>query len=160
MTTNCIIEPRQSYKDRIFTTGEVGWSGVSHIDGKIGQTKDYSAVINKALVSRLVGRCGSGSQRGKVEAGMATVDCVAQAQTLAPPPALASHSPALSSPAPPPAPPPQELPGFTEEPPESEAKFVTTGFARNAVLVSAGLLQWALAGMRTHKRSSWVAPLL
>lgn len=33
---------------------------------------------------------------------------------------------------------PQELPGFTEEPPESEAKFVTTGFARNAVLVRGG----------------------
>ncbi len=33
---------------------------------------------------------------------------------------------------------PQELPGFTEEPPESEAKFVTTGFARNAVLGVAG----------------------
>ena len=49
------------------------------------------------------------------------------------------HSPALSPARSPPAPPSQELPGFTEEPLESEAKFVTTGFARNAVLVSAGL---------------------
>ncbi len=58
MTTNCIVEPRQAYKDRIFTTGEVGWSGVSHVEGKIGQTKDYSAVINKALVSWGLGGCG------------------------------------------------------------------------------------------------------
>ncbi|EFN59446.1 hypothetical protein CHLNCDRAFT_29581 [Chlorella variabilis] len=80
MTTNCIVEPRQSYADRIFTTGEVGWAGVRHIEGEMGRTKDYSALISKA----------------------------------------------------------QELPGFEYEPPESEAKFVTTGFARNAVLGVAG----------------------
>lgn len=78
MTTNCIIEPRQTYKDRIFTTGEVGYGGVNHIEGPIGQTKDYRRVIEAA----------------------------------------------------------KELPGFTHEP--EEAKFVTTGFARNAVLGVAG----------------------
>ena len=52
MTTNCIVEPRPAYRDRIFTTGEVGWSGVPHVDGKLGQTKDYSKVIEKALVSK------------------------------------------------------------------------------------------------------------
>ncbi len=51
MTTNCISEPKAAYKDRIWTTGEVGWPGVGHIEGKPGQTKDYSAVIAKALVS-------------------------------------------------------------------------------------------------------------
>ncbi|PSC68490.1 hydroxylamine reductase [Micractinium conductrix] len=80
MTTNCIVEPRKSYEDRIFTTGEVGWPGVGHIDGQMGKTKDYSALVSKAL----------------------------------------------------------ELPGFEWEPEESEAKFVTTGFARNAVLGVAG----------------------
>jgi len=44
MTTNCIQKPRDSYKDRIFTTGLVGWPGVQHISGS-----DYSAVIQKAL---------------------------------------------------------------------------------------------------------------
>ncbi|KAL4431024.1 hypothetical protein ABPG75_006280 [Micractinium tetrahymenae] len=80
MTTNCISEPKKSYADRIFTTGEVGWAGVQHIEGEMGRTKDYSPLIQKAL----------------------------------------------------------ELPGFEWEPSESEAKFVTTGFARNAVLGVAG----------------------
>ena len=54
MTTNCIVEPRPSYKDRIFTTGEVGWGGVNHVVGGIGETKDYSKVIQAAQVSRVV----------------------------------------------------------------------------------------------------------
>jgi hydroxylamine reductase len=44
MTTNCIQKPRDSYKDRIFTTGLVGWPGVRHI-----ADKDFTAVIEKAL---------------------------------------------------------------------------------------------------------------
>jgi len=44
MTTNCIIEPRDSYKDRIYTRGEVGWPGVHHLP-----TRDFSAVIKQAL---------------------------------------------------------------------------------------------------------------
>jgi hydroxylamine reductase len=47
-TTNCIQEPRESYKDRVFTTGLVAWPGVEHIleaDGK----KDFTEVIEKAL---------------------------------------------------------------------------------------------------------------
>jgi len=47
MTTNCIIEPRKSYMDRIYTTNVTGWPGVKHI----GADKDYSAVINSALSS-------------------------------------------------------------------------------------------------------------
>ncbi len=47
---------------------------------------------------------------------------------------------------------PQELPGFTEEPAESEAKFVTTGFARNAVLGVAGDVVKAVQEVR-----AWVA---
>lgn len=49
MTTNCLMRPRETYKDRIFTTSVVGWDGVKHIakykDGK----KDFSEIINKAL---------------------------------------------------------------------------------------------------------------
>ncbi len=44
MTTNCIQKPRQSYFDRIFTTGLVGWPGVRHI-----ADKDFTPVIEKAL---------------------------------------------------------------------------------------------------------------
>ena len=52
MTTNCIVKPRESYIDRIFTTGMVGWSGVKHIpDRKNGEQKDFKPVIDKALES-------------------------------------------------------------------------------------------------------------
>lgn len=45
MTTNCIQKPKDSYKDRIFTTGLVAWPGVRHI----GPDKDFSPVIEAAL---------------------------------------------------------------------------------------------------------------
>jgi hydroxylamine reductase len=48
MTTNCIQEPRTSYKDRIFTTGLVAWPGVKHIEAVNGK-KDFSPVINEAI---------------------------------------------------------------------------------------------------------------
>ncbi|MBI4845506.1 MAG: hydroxylamine reductase [Candidatus Omnitrophica bacterium] len=48
MTTNCIQSPKDSYKDRIFTTGLVAWPGVEHIQGKDGK-KDFSRVIDRAL---------------------------------------------------------------------------------------------------------------
>jgi len=48
MTTNCLMEPRKSYADRIFTTGVVGWTDMSHIPEKDGK-KDYAPVIEKAL---------------------------------------------------------------------------------------------------------------
>ena len=44
MTTNCIIEPRRIYKNRIFTMNEVGFDGVKHI----GPGRDFSAVIEEA----------------------------------------------------------------------------------------------------------------
>ena len=44
-TTNCIQKPRDSYKDQIFTTGLVGWPGITHV----GADKDFSRVIEKAL---------------------------------------------------------------------------------------------------------------
>jgi len=51
MTTNCLQKPRDSYQDRIFTTGLVGWPGVKHIVSDKGK-KDFSPVIEKALEVR------------------------------------------------------------------------------------------------------------
>src|SRR5699024_10969376 len=49
MTTNCLMRPRESYKDRIFSTNVVGWEGIQHIPFKEDGTKDFSEVIDKAL---------------------------------------------------------------------------------------------------------------
>lgn len=48
MTTNCIVPPKDSYKDRMFTTGAAGYPGVKHIGGEIGETKDFSQIIEVA----------------------------------------------------------------------------------------------------------------
>ena len=44
MTTNCIQEPRDIYKENIFTTGPVAWPGVTHVPNG-----EYDLLINKAL---------------------------------------------------------------------------------------------------------------
>lgn len=50
MTTNCIVPPKASYIDRIYTTGNTGFSGVKHIpEGENGAPKDFSAIIAQAL---------------------------------------------------------------------------------------------------------------
>ncbi len=49
MTTNCLMRPRESYKDRIFSTNVVGWEGIQHVAFKEDGTKDFTEVINKAL---------------------------------------------------------------------------------------------------------------
>ncbi|MBB1533298.1 MAG: hydroxylamine reductase [Mogibacterium sp.] len=48
MTTNCIVPPADSYKDRIFTTGAAGFPGCKHIKGGYGETKDFSEIIELA----------------------------------------------------------------------------------------------------------------
>ncbi len=49
MTTNCIIPPRDSYKNRVFTTGAVGYEGVEHIPDREGdKPKDFSKIIEMA----------------------------------------------------------------------------------------------------------------
>mgnify|MGYP003363314484 FL=1 len=48
MTTNCIVPPKDSYKDRLYTTGAAGYPGCKHIPGEIGQPKDFSAIIEQA----------------------------------------------------------------------------------------------------------------
>lgn len=48
MTTNCIVPPKDSYKDRVYTTGVVRYPGCKHIPGAEGEEKDFSAVIEHA----------------------------------------------------------------------------------------------------------------
>ena len=48
MTTNCIVPPKASYKDRLYTTGAAGYPGCKHIPGEAGQAKDFSAIIEQA----------------------------------------------------------------------------------------------------------------
>ena len=49
MTTNCLMKPKDSYKDRIFSTSVVGWDGIKHISNDENGHKDFSEIINKAL---------------------------------------------------------------------------------------------------------------
>ncbi len=48
LTTNCLVPPLASYKERIYTTGAVGFTGCKHIDGSFGEEKDFSAIIAHA----------------------------------------------------------------------------------------------------------------
>lgn len=48
MTTNCIVPPKDSYKDRLYTTGATGYPGCKHIPGEIGEEKDFSSIIEQA----------------------------------------------------------------------------------------------------------------
>lgn len=48
MTTNCIVPPKDSYKDRMYTTGAASYPGCTHIPGAIGEEKDFSAIIEQA----------------------------------------------------------------------------------------------------------------
>lgn len=49
MTTNCLMRPRESYKDRIFSTNVVGWDGVQFIEKQENGEKDFGPIIKKAL---------------------------------------------------------------------------------------------------------------
>ena len=49
MTTNCLMRPRETYKDRIFSTNVVGWDGIQFIPKQPDGTKDFTPIINKAL---------------------------------------------------------------------------------------------------------------
>lgn len=48
MTTNCIVPPKDSYKDRLYTTGAAGYPGCKHIPGEIGEEKDFTSIIEHA----------------------------------------------------------------------------------------------------------------
>ena len=48
MTTNCIVPPKDSYKDRLYTTGAAGYAGCTHITGNSESDKDFSVIIEQA----------------------------------------------------------------------------------------------------------------
>ena len=48
MTTNCIVPPKDSYIDRMYTTGAAGYPGCKHIPGEAGEYKDFSQIIEHA----------------------------------------------------------------------------------------------------------------
>ena len=48
MTTNCLVPPKDSYKDRVYTTGVVGFDGLKHIDANEKGEKDFSSLIEHA----------------------------------------------------------------------------------------------------------------
>ena len=51
LTTNCLVPPKASYKDRVFTTNNVGFAGVKHIaDAEKGKAKDFSVAIKLAKI--------------------------------------------------------------------------------------------------------------
>ncbi len=48
MTTNCLVPPSDSYRDRVYTTGVVGYPGMEHIPDRDDGSKDFSAIIEHA----------------------------------------------------------------------------------------------------------------
>lgn len=52
MTTNCIVPPAESYRERLWTTGTVGFPGCRHIDAAYGEVKDFSPIIEQAKGGR------------------------------------------------------------------------------------------------------------
>lgn len=48
ITTNCIVPPKDSYKNRLYTTGAAGYPGCTHIPGEIGEQKNFFAIIEHA----------------------------------------------------------------------------------------------------------------
>ena len=48
MTTNCIVPPKDSYNDRMYSTGAASYPGCTHIPGGVGEEKDFSEIIAKA----------------------------------------------------------------------------------------------------------------
>lgn len=67
LTTNCLVPPKESYKDRIYTTDIVGFPGCKHIPGEVGERKDFSALIAHAKA------CPSPTEieRGQIVGGFA-----------------------------------------------------------------------------------------
>lgn len=78
MTTNCIVPPAPSYKDRLYTTGAAGYPGCTHIPGAPGETKDFSALIEHAK------RCAPPEEieRGEIIGGFAHNQVLALADKI------------------------------------------------------------------------------
>lgn len=78
MTTNCIVPPKDSYKDRLYTTGAAGYPGCRHIPGGIGEEKDFSAIIEHAR------KCAPPEQieQGEIVGGFAHAQVLALADKV------------------------------------------------------------------------------
>ena len=78
MTTNCIVPPKDSYKDRLYTTGAAGYPGCKHIGGGIGVEKDFSEIIRHAK------RCAPPVEieRGQIIGGFAHAQVLALADQI------------------------------------------------------------------------------
>lgn len=78
MTTNCIVPPKDSYKDRLYTTGAAGYPGCKHIPGKIGEEKDFSQIIAQARMCQPPVEL----ERGEIIGGFAHNQVMALADTV------------------------------------------------------------------------------
>ena len=78
MTTNCIVPPKDSYKDRLYTTGAAGYPGCMYINGGIGGKKDFSVIIQHAK------RCEppTGIEQGQIVGGFAHAQVLALADKV------------------------------------------------------------------------------
>ena len=78
MTTNCIVPPKESYKDRLYTTGAAGFPGCKHIPGGVGEEKDFSALIAHAK------KCAPPEEieRGEIVGGFAHAQVLALADKV------------------------------------------------------------------------------
>ncbi len=78
MTTNCIVPPKDSYKDRLYTTGASGYPGCRHISGSIGEEKDFTEIIEHAK------RCPSPTEieHGQIVGGFAHNQVLALADAV------------------------------------------------------------------------------
>lgn len=78
MTTNCIVPPKDSYKDRLYTTGAAGYPGCTYINGGIGGKKDFSVIIQHAK------RCepSTGIEQGQIVGGFAHAQVLALADKV------------------------------------------------------------------------------
>lgn len=78
MTTNCIVPPKDSYKDRRYTTGAAGYPGCTYINGGIGGKKDFSVIIQHAK------RCEppTGIEQGQIVGGFAHAQVLALADKV------------------------------------------------------------------------------
>ena len=78
MTTNCIVPPKDSYKDRLYTTGAAGYPGCPYIPGEIGEQKDFSAIIEHAK------RCSAPTEieTGEIIGGFAHAQVLALADQV------------------------------------------------------------------------------
>ena len=78
MTTNCIVPPKDSYKDRLYTTGAAGYPGCTYINGGIGGKKDFSVIIQHAK------RCEppTGIEQGHIVGGFAHAQVLALADKV------------------------------------------------------------------------------